>query len=1340
MFQMIIEFRNTLEYVINKFRKKTPNEDEAEIDNKNINEIKDEAAIDNKDINEIEGELENKETKKDKSKIGKKKFIFESLAPDNKVKLGTYKIALDEMIKNDTIFNVGLTGPYGSGKSSTIESYKKLTPSLTFIHISLGKYDSIDKQINNNSSSDRIEHEKNEVGENTNLDNLENTQNFKEMEGKIINQLLHQVDVNKVPQAFTKVKKNNSHSLIWIWSVLVPITVAFSIYLIMFENWRKLLVNNGIPELNFTTSPSARLFAALCLLILIGYLTFIFGKAQLNRAIIRKVSIRGNEVELFKDSENSFFDEHLNEVVYLFENSGADVIVFEDLDRFKNPDVFRKLRELNQLINKRKQNNLAQKDTQKKLVFLYLIKDDIFVSKDRTKFFDLIIPIVPVVSSSNSFTKMKSIFEENLKEGLQSSFLRKLSLFIDDMRLIKNIFNEYTIYNDRVNTSSLDQNKLLAMIAYKNIFPRDFSELQYEKGFVYSVLNDKKIIFNQEKARIDNEIANLKDDLEKLELTSINSIEKLKETYLKTDSILVDGKMESHFSSRLEYVREILKGNKLSKETYTRYNGSLYQKLLENVSLSTLVKTMEDTLEYQKEKIIVEDIKNGEKIKIKDKIRLQKLNRTQVEVRSLSEMISEDLFEKMVDGYPEIQENDYHQLIGFLLIEGYLDENYEDYMNYFYDNDLKREDKQFLRNLYSNSDNKPEERLKNKRAILEILEVSDYKRKGILNYSLSLYLISHKKKDELNSVLSVASQHDNYEFVLKLYEEIFFDISVEKTYNLNLFFSTLCSVWSDFFSLIIKINSLKENDDTNGNSEVLESFIFDGLIYLNAEDIDIQNSDKTLANYINHRSNLMVKVSEDNWDEFDKNGVPNLIHLDIQFNKLDHENLSHELMESIIKNNLYELNYENIEEIALNKGLLSDKSDNDTFKHENLTRIMNSGIVALKDRIKKNMNEYLELYLSFSENDIRDDKESAISVLNNIDVDRKNDYIESMNYHVDNLKEIDDDYLWTVLIEKNKVSPTIQNIVRYYHYSGDVWKQELINFVNNVQQEIKVNYKDVIAEFEKINFFKSTLSLNELSNSRYEDIIGKSNYKLNNDHFELEDLNDSKVNILMHHHIISMNTDNLNHIRAYHIDCLNTFIILNFDDYLELLTPKVNENEVVSLLNSELSIENQEKVLSKIGNSKKISMIGIRNNHQLAHIIIRDHLKNDDIKLIFGNFNGYDEKVKDQIVEVAIQNLQILLTEEIVKELVIAILMSKIAFLKKRELLINKIALFNFEEIIFLEPKLYIQENFSKIITMKRPTYKDNEFNRCILGRLEKLNIIFPIKLKNGRIIVKRKQ
>lgn len=57
-------------------------------------------------------------------------------------------------------------------------------------------------------------------------------------------------------------------------------------------------------------------------------------------------------------------------------------MVFEDLDRLKDHDIFVKLREINTIIN----NNLSEDNP---LRFIYAVRDDVFPGAElRTKFFN----------------------------------------------------------------------------------------------------------------------------------------------------------------------------------------------------------------------------------------------------------------------------------------------------------------------------------------------------------------------------------------------------------------------------------------------------------------------------------------------------------------------------------------------------------------------------------------------------------------------------------------------------------------------------------------------------------------------------------------------------------------------------------------------------------------------------------------------------------------------------------------------------------------------------------------------------------------------------------------
>ncbi len=65
---------------------------------------------------------------------------FEKLTPIDNAQIDAYSEALDFAFEHDDIKNVAITGPYGAGKSSILESYKK-GKELSFLHVSLAHFE-----------------------------------------------------------------------------------------------------------------------------------------------------------------------------------------------------------------------------------------------------------------------------------------------------------------------------------------------------------------------------------------------------------------------------------------------------------------------------------------------------------------------------------------------------------------------------------------------------------------------------------------------------------------------------------------------------------------------------------------------------------------------------------------------------------------------------------------------------------------------------------------------------------------------------------------------------------------------------------------------------------------------------------------------------------------------------------------------------------------------------------------------------------------------------------------------------------------------------------------------
>lgn len=162
-------------------------------------------------------------------------------------------------------------------------------------------------------------------------------------------------------------------------------------------------------------------------------------------------------------------------------------------------------------------------------------------NEDRTKFFDFLIPIVPFINSTNSGEELSKRLEASKKKeflyNISSSFIDDVSPFISDMRILKNIYNEFIIYKNTLQAEpnlELSDESMMALMVFKNLYPKEFAELQKEQGIVKQAFRDKVRFVNIETTSLNKEIANSSEILEKIQQDNLQNIKELKVVMLYT--------------------------------------------------------------------------------------------------------------------------------------------------------------------------------------------------------------------------------------------------------------------------------------------------------------------------------------------------------------------------------------------------------------------------------------------------------------------------------------------------------------------------------------------------------------------------------------------------------------------------------------------------------------------------------------------------------------------------------------------------------------------------------------------------------------------------------------
>lgn len=147
--------------------------------------------------------------------------------------------------------------------------------------------------------------------------------------------------------------------------------------------------------------------------------------------------MKDGEIEIVENT--SIFNKHLDEILYFFEQTDYNVVLLEDLDRFETTDIFLKLRELNLLLNE-------SKVVGRKIFFIYAVRDDMFQDAERVKCFDYVTTVIPIINRSNAKDQLIEELEKRGVTEIKHKDLKELGFFLNDMRLLKNIANEYVQY------------------------------------------------------------------------------------------------------------------------------------------------------------------------------------------------------------------------------------------------------------------------------------------------------------------------------------------------------------------------------------------------------------------------------------------------------------------------------------------------------------------------------------------------------------------------------------------------------------------------------------------------------------------------------------------------------------------------------------------------------------------------------------------------------------------------------------------------------------------------------------------------------------------------------
>lgn len=413
--------------------------------------------------------------------------------------------------KKGKLRNIAISGTYGSGKSSilekVVEDFEGVKPCSTK-NISLAPLASCC-----GNAERRFDDNEDGRGSKVHTDGFSTDAQTNWIQREIVKQLLYGVDPKDVPLSrFHRIHEKSKWEKIG-FSLLTSVFLTMLLGTFFGDDLGKFgqSLLSSLPFIDkWAISPSGKfLLGYVVLLVLLFAASWMICSYLLKSNLkIGQVNVSGASLKL-DQGVDSYFDQYLDEIVYLFEKSKIETVIFEDLDRFKSPEIFDSLRELNQILNDDPviTGERSRRDG-RTIRFIYAISDAVFDDQcikaseetlseerrigafSRAKFFDLIISVVPFVSSNNSYqTARNALGDEITRIDKVGDLLEDVAGFVPDQRTWITIRNDFIMYSRRLHVN-LDEKKdeenalglsaahLLAFLIYKNCYLADAEKIR----------------------------------------------------------------------------------------------------------------------------------------------------------------------------------------------------------------------------------------------------------------------------------------------------------------------------------------------------------------------------------------------------------------------------------------------------------------------------------------------------------------------------------------------------------------------------------------------------------------------------------------------------------------------------------------------------------------------------------------------------------------------------------------------------------------------------------------------------------------------------------------------
>lgn len=1019
---------------------------------------------------------------------------------------------LKEVLKEKDCRNIAITGTYGSGKSSIIRTLQnEVDGEYKFVNISLSTLDT----------------------------------KVQDIESSIVQQLLYKTDSSQSGQY--RYKKpyviHEDQLRCWVKRItilIISICVAFEPEWLRIEGLYSVY---GLLEYNL--GYWINIIADIVSLIYIIYFIVLLLYHVIKRIhcyAIKRLDIYNTSIEFSEKA--SVFNKHLDEIECFFRATMANVVVFEDLDRINNPQsLFLKLRELNAIIN-----DSAEIKKEHTVKFIYAIKDDIFRGEERTKYFDYIVSAIPVVDANNSADYLIKQYGHDDSYNISQRQWQELGSYIHGMRELHNVVNEFLQYKALVG-KSLEDHKLFAITIYKNKYPLDYSLLHSKSGILYYTISAKKDFSDKATQAMVEKYHSFENNIVMLrtQLNAIrnNYIQHLKVSY-NIDGLVINSKeytldqirdTDELFRAFMENAVDQYVANKTSKfydldfteidSVLNDGNGHIERlRALESEIPQTIAE--QSKLEHQIISLansslanIISNIKDGEValgiIQDKYKVCYQLGKNDALSTEAIAQC----------------------KMILFLLRNGYVDENYPQYISYFYPGSLTDNDNKYLQSITLGIAVGYDYKLDDVAGVIDRMVTEYYDSETALNFNIVDYL---------------SANSDYYAFL----DRILSNVRITPKFMLE--YDKVSANSKALFEYILTKHDWFLDVAFNNDNVELQ----DELIVLFFKYCPIQIVGKYKKHF--ERLNDLYSVIFNNLVLLDIDRVCQLLrNLNLKFTRVyngDAENTAL-LYNFVLDNSLYAINIDNIKTILAGG-----------FSTKTITSIVHN----TNQNVYANLWAHLDgIYKLIPETSVEEEEDAIKFMLNDsrIPSDFKKQYIEKQRCIVQDLNRVNLE-VESILYSTDHIAVLWRNIFDSFSHNNGQIADYLLEFIIRNYNELKDQKIEYDKEDIVSNIFDLLFATNKLPENVYATLLPEFSLVFSSD-TDLSELSIERMRVIIENSKFAFSDDSLELVQEYFSDeLLADFIINNIDEYISSST--IVSNEVYWRILSSSNVSSEQKV------------------------------------------------------------------------------------------------------------------------------------------------------------------